>query len=133
MCIYFWEIQKRFYQNSQHSPTRITGSSFGSTCGLFSATGTELRFERVVFWTDSMITLNYIYSQSRRCQTYVANRVTEIRELTAPEQWRHCPGKLNPAGDVSRGLEMKEFQNNERWLREYIPSLQERQKWNQVP
>ncbi|XP_068749292.1 uncharacterized protein [Montipora capricornis] len=76
----------------------------------------NFEFERVVFWTDSMITLNYIYSESRGFQTYVANRVTEIRELTSPEQWRHCPGKLNPADDVSRGLEMKEFQNNDRWL-----------------
>ncbi|XP_068712986.1 uncharacterized protein [Montipora foliosa] len=76
----------------------------------------NFEFERVVFWTDSMITLNYIYSESRRFQTYVANRVTEFRELTVPEQWRHCPGKLNPADDVSRGLEMKEFQNKERWL-----------------
>ena len=50
----------------------------------------NFEFESVVFWIDSTITLNYIYSESRRFQTYVANRVTEIRELTAPEQWRHC-------------------------------------------
>ena len=74
-------------------------------------------FERVVFWTDSMITLNYIHNESRRFQTYVANRVGEIRDLTAAEQWRHCPGKLNPADDVSRGLEMHEFLKNERWLK----------------
>ncbi|KAK3726813.1 hypothetical protein QZH41_019603 [Actinostola sp. cb2023] len=79
----------------------------------------ELRsfhFEEVVFWTDSMITLNYINNESRRFKTYVANRITEIRELTNPDQWRHCPGKLNPADDVSRGLEMEEFLKNERWI-----------------
>lgn len=77
----------------------------------------NFEFERVSFWTDSMITLNYIHNENRRFQTYVANRVTEIRDLTTPEQWRHCPGKLNPADDVSRGLEMSEFQKNERWLK----------------
>ena len=77
----------------------------------------NFEFERVVFWTDSMITLNYIYNENRRFQTYVANRIAEIRDLTVPEQWRHCPGKLNPADDVSRGLEMNEFLKNERWLK----------------
>ena len=77
----------------------------------------NFEFERVVFWTDSMITLNYIYNENRRFQTYVANRVAEIRDLTAPEQWRHCPCKLNPTDDVSRGLQMNEFLKNERWLK----------------
>ena len=77
----------------------------------------KFKFERVVFWTDSMITLNCIHNESRRLQTYVANRVGEIRDLTAAEQWRHCPGKVNPADDASRGLEMQEFLKNERWLK----------------
>ena len=42
----------------------------------------EFSFEKVIFWTDSMIVLNYIRNESRCFQTYVANRVTEIRELT---------------------------------------------------
>ena len=46
----------------------------------------------------------------------MANRVGETRDLTA-EQWRHCPGKLNPADEVSRGLEMNESLKNERWLK----------------
>ena len=64
-----------------------------------------------------MITLNCIHNESRRLQTYVANRVWEIRDLTAAEQWRHCPGKVNPADDANRGLEMQEFLKNERWLK----------------
>ena len=56
-----------------------------------------------------MTVLNYIRNEIRRFQTYVANRVTEIRELTFPHQWRHCPGAINPADDASRGLRIEEF------------------------
>ena len=39
-------------------------------------------FERAIFWTESMITLNYIRDESRRFQTYVANRVAERYETS---------------------------------------------------
>ena len=45
----------------------------------------EMEVDRVVFWTDSMITLNYIRNETRRFQTYVANRITEIRDKTMLE------------------------------------------------
>ena len=45
------------------------------------------------------------------------NRVTEIRELTGPHQWRHCACAMNPADDASRGLEMSDFLRNDRWLK----------------
>ena len=64
-----------------------------------------------------MIVLNYIRNESRRFQTYVANRVTEIRELTDPYQWRHCAAAINPADDASRGSEMSDFLRNDRWLK----------------
>ena len=63
-----------------------------------------------------MITLNYIANETKRFQTYVANRVTEIRENTEPHQWRHCPGKLNPADDASRGLDIQSFLQQKRWF-----------------
>ena len=77
----------------------------------------DFKFEKVIFWTDSMIVLNYIRNESRRFQTYVVNRVTEIRELTDPYQWRHCAGAINPADDASRGLEMSDVLKNDRWLK----------------
>lgn len=80
----------------------------------------NFEFERVVLWTDSMITLNCIRNENRRFQTYVASRVAEIRDLTTPKQWRHCPGKLNPADEVSRGLKMNAFQKNGRWLKRSV-------------
>ena len=36
-------------------------------------------------------------------KVFVANRVTEILELSESKQWRHIPGNLNPADIVSRG------------------------------
>ena len=77
----------------------------------------DFKFEKVIFWTDSMIVLNYIRNESRRFQTYVANRVTEIRDLTDPYQWRHCAGAINPTDDASRGLEMSDFFRNDHWLK----------------
>lgn len=77
----------------------------------------DLQFDKVIFWSDSIFTLNYIKNECRRFKTYVANRVNEIRELTHPDQSRHCPGKINQADDVSRGLEMDEFLKNDRWLK----------------
>ncbi|XP_064629286.1 uncharacterized protein LOC135488575 [Lineus longissimus] len=63
----------------------------------------DVEVDRVVFWTDSRITLQYIRNESMRFKTYVANRVTEIRDSSRPDQWRHVPGKDNPADDISRG------------------------------
>jgi len=32
-------------------------------------------------------------------------------------QWRHCPGNLNPTDDCSRDLDPQQFFANERWFR----------------
>ena len=55
------------------------------------------------FWTDSMIVLAYIQSDSRRFKTFVANRVSLIRENSTPDQWCHIDGNDNPADILSRG------------------------------
>ena len=56
-----------------------------------------------VFWTDSELVLKYIVNESRRFQTFVANRVSCIRGLTEPEQWKHISGTENPADLLTRG------------------------------
>ncbi|XP_064624606.1 uncharacterized protein LOC135486053 [Lineus longissimus] len=74
-----------------------------------------LKIDYVVFWSDSQTTLQYIRNEKKRFHTYVANRVEEIRSLTSPDEWRHCPGVFNPADDASRGLKPEEITVEHRW------------------
>ncbi|XP_075156382.1 uncharacterized protein LOC142229685 [Haematobia irritans] len=41
--------------------------------------------------------------------TFVSNRVAEIQEWSDRVDWRHVPGKLNPADIVSRGSNVAEL------------------------
>ena len=80
----------------------------------------EITYEmsKVIFWSDSQTTLQYIKNETKRFQTYVANRVAEIREVTSPDQWRHCRGRVNPADDASRGLNPQKLSSQYRWWTE---------------
>ncbi|XP_064647483.1 uncharacterized protein LOC135500166 [Lineus longissimus] len=75
----------------------------------------EIPINNSVFWTDSMIVLHYIKNETRRFQTFVANRVAKIHEGSSPTQWRHVDTENNPADDVSRGLMADELIANTRW------------------
>ena len=63
-----------------------------------------LPIERICFWTDSVLTLQYITNKVHRPKVYVANRQNEVLESSTEEQWRHIPGKLNPADILTRGV-----------------------------
>ena len=65
---------------------------------------TDLPVEKVYFWTDSTLTLQYKRNTTQRLKAYVANRKTEINEATDPNDWRHIPGELNPADLLTRGV-----------------------------
>ena len=49
----------------------------------------EYHIDREHFWTDSKVVLGYISNESRRFHVFVANRVKEIQENTAIDQWKH--------------------------------------------
>ena len=56
-----------------------------------------------VFRSNTRTVLLYIANESRRFHTFVANRVSEIQDSSNTAQWRHVPGRLNPADDCTRG------------------------------
>ena len=64
----------------------------------------DVPIERIYFWADSQLTLQYINNKAHRFRVFVANRTTEILEHSQPEQWRHIPGKVNPADLLTRGV-----------------------------
>ena len=74
-----------------------------------------LEIQDLVFWTYSMIVLQYIYSCSKRFQTFVANRLSVIHDGSIPKQWRKVGTKENPADDVSRGLSVFGMVSSDRW------------------
>ena len=76
----------------------------------------DLHIDRTLFWTDSTSVLLFIANESRRFQTFVANRVAVIHELSSPEQWRHVASEANPADHASRGLNMEQRNQFIHWL-----------------
>lgn len=57
----------------------------------------ELNLNSSTFWPDSQSVLKYVANKHTRFRTFVANRVTTIRENTDVSQWRYIKTKLNPA------------------------------------
>ena len=73
----------------------------------------RLQFEKVIFFTDSMIVLTWIRSQSRGFKPFVSSRVAENQTNCDPSTWRHIPSEHNVADDLSRGIPAKELEK--RW------------------
>ncbi|XP_062414582.1 uncharacterized protein LOC134107160 [Pungitius pungitius] len=67
----------------------------------------QLPLEEPQFWTDSTSVLKYIKNEDKRFQTFVANRISVIREASQVSQWRYIPSAQNPADDASRGLKFE--------------------------
>ena len=77
----------------------------------------DLNIDRTLLWTDSEIVLHYLKNEKRRLQTFVTNRVEEIKEHSPVHDWNHVPGTLNPADYVSRGLTPSALTVDHSWLR----------------
>lgn len=76
----------------------------------------ELPISASFFWTDSTSVLKYIRNDSQRFKTFVANRVSMIRDLTSKSLWRHIKTDLIPADYASRGMRAKAFLEGRCWL-----------------
>lgn len=67
------------------------------------------------FWADSCIVLNWIEGSASRWKPFVCDRVTEIRSFCDPDDWRHCPGKENPADCLTRGMTVRTLRDGAVW------------------
>ena len=64
----------------------------------------DLPIHKSYLWTDSMLVLQYIRNCTKRFKIFVANRVTEILEVSRKEQWNFVLGEQNPADLITRGV-----------------------------
>ena len=91
----------------------LQGAVLASRLGKSILKESRLKFEKSVFFLDSKIVLAWICSETRRFKPFVAVRVGEIQDNSDPVQWRHIPGELNVADDVSRGIPVESL--TDRW------------------
>lgn len=75
----------------------------------------KFKIKNVYYWTDSSIVLSWIRSDPLKYKIFIANRISEIQELSRSSQWRHVNTKQNPADVVSRGSSIKNLKNNSLW------------------
>ena len=75
----------------------------------------DMTVHETVYWSDSSTVLQWINSESRRFNTFVANRISEIQDSSDVSQWRHVPGSLNPADICSRGCPVTDLAPDGVW------------------
>jgi hypothetical protein len=75
----------------------------------------NLKIDRILLWTDSTIVLSWLATSASKWKTFVANRVSQIQELTAGCEWRHVASASNPADLVSRGTTPETLKNCKLW------------------
>ncbi|GBN36873.1 hypothetical protein AVEN_270258-1 [Araneus ventricosus] len=75
----------------------------------------KIQIDSTYAWTDSMIVLSWLQSESSRWKTFVANRVSEIQSILPSEVWNHIRGKENPADCASRGILPSELKSHSLW------------------
>lgn len=99
----------------------------------------------IYYWTDSMVTLDWISKPTKGWPTFVRNRVTKINEMSSFHNWHHVRSKENPADLISRGASAKKLAESDIWWsgpeflqnqnKPWVPSLTSMliTKLNQLP
>lgn len=70
---------------------------------------------RLVHWCDSSAVLAWINTDLSKLKMFVANRVSEIVDLTCAASWRYVPTALNPADLISRGVDARRLLSMHLW------------------
>ncbi|KAJ8948801.1 hypothetical protein NQ314_008349 [Rhamnusium bicolor] len=65
---------------------------------------------------DSMITLHWIHSTTRKWKPFVSNRVSKIKYFLSPPHWFFVPTQENVSDCASRGLTPLGITNHSTWL-----------------
>ncbi|XP_063236126.1 uncharacterized protein LOC134538623 [Bacillus rossius redtenbacheri] len=89
----------------------------------------EFSLSSVTAWMDSQVVLAWINSSPHQLKTFVANRVSELQDLTSSSWWRHVPSEHNPADCASRGLLPTQLLNHHLWWTGPVWLQEQTQYW----
>jgi len=111
----------------------LNGAVLALRLGLAIEKEMDIKFSRTVYWTDSTNVLRWINSSHCRFHIYVGHRIGEIHESSSPEQWHYIRTAVNPADDVSRGIDATEFNLKHRFIHGPAPAFDPPESWTPLP
>lgn len=76
----------------------------------------NIHLDSLVFWTDSTIVLCWLNMHPSKLNTFVANRVSLIQELSLGASWRHVDTHSNPSDFISRGCNPTTLLTSDIWI-----------------
>ena len=76
----------------------------------------QLKFDKVVCYSDSMNVLHWVKSDNRQWSTFVLNRVLEIHKLTKARDWCYVRSERNPADVATRPISGVGLANSFKWF-----------------
>lgn len=80
----------------------LSAALTGAQLAHLLKTELTIPIDQTVLWSDSTVVLTWLQSELCRYKVFVANRITEILDLTSPDQWRYVETCQNPADDITR-------------------------------
>lgn len=67
------------------------------------------KFEKVIYFTDSMIVISWLANSARNLKPFVAARIGEIHSISEPSQWRHLSREYNIADYITHGVTIEKL------------------------
>lgn len=107
----------------------LTAAAVAVKIDKFMRKELQIHLDDSLFWSDSTTVLKYIASESARFKTFVANRVSLIRDNTKPNQWMYVNSELNPADHASRGMNADSFIKCKDWIHGPAFLWKEKEHW----
>ncbi|XP_035898857.1 uncharacterized protein LOC118506181 [Anopheles stephensi] len=102
--------------SSKHSIARLELCAAQLASLLYNRVKSAVELQSpATFWTDSTTVVHWLRGSPSCWKPFVANRVSQVQQLTTGCAWRHIAGIDNPANLASRGCLSKELLNNPLW------------------
>ncbi|UYV68449.1 hypothetical protein LAZ67_5004357 [Cordylochernes scorpioides] len=107
----------------------LVACEIGSRLAVHIKSIVEFEDIPITLWTDSTTALAWI-KRDMNWSVFVAGRVKKIRQNSSITDWRHVPGKENPADIPSRGASISQLITTRWWEGPVWPKKDE-QFWTQ--
>ncbi|XP_033228509.1 uncharacterized protein LOC117180229 [Belonocnema kinseyi] len=96
-------------------------------------TALDLSVDDIYYWSVSTIVLFWLRTQSKTLETFIANRVGRIQELTDIEFWKHVRSEDNPADCISRGIAPSLLEGAKLWWKGPPFLFKDKSDWPSMP